>query len=229
MRKKFQDGVNIFKSIYLNEASFIETANFDFEDSDFTTNANPVIGKEIEYKIVSSFNFWTYFSTFRDTLSKHKSELAYVVDELERLRKYEAKKNNWQEIIDSWISFRKMRFKTKKAVEMQKYLFVLPDSKKLSIIGKVLYHMNDEPPYGLLAKIKEHVGKTILRNEDYQEEKEKVMNESENINSILLAKDNIETNKQNLLLRFFIFLCTIVANIVTVDITDGIFNVTGLG
>eukprot|EP00554_Chaetoceros_debilis_P001709 CAMPEP_0194085028 /NCGR_PEP_ID=MMETSP0149-20130528/16088_1 /TAXON_ID=122233 /ORGANISM="Chaetoceros debilis, Strain MM31A-1" /LENGTH=457 /DNA_ID=CAMNT_0038767825 /DNA_START=47 /DNA_END=1420 /DNA_ORIENTATION=+ len=217
--KNIRDGVKKFKDICLDEASFIDTANFDFKDSDFQNNT-AVIGEDYG----SSLNFFKRVSKSRDTLSKHKSELAYVVDELERLRKYEAKKDNWQEIIDSWISFRKMQFKTKKAVEIQNYLFELDDSKKLFIIGKVLYSMDDEPPYGLLAKIKKHVGKTILRNPKYYEEITKLRDEIENINSILLSKDRFETTFQNLVLGFFIFFFTIGANIVSEEIKEGIEN-----
>ena len=148
----------------------------------------------------------------------HKSELVYVVDELERLRKYEAKKDNLREVIDSWIAFRKINFETKKAGEIQNFLFKLDDSKELSIIGKVLYSMDDELPYGLLARIKTRVGKTILRNEDYYKEKKMVTNEIENINSILLTKGRIETIIQNLVLGVFIFFFTIGANIVSEEI-----------
>lgn len=209
---KKEKGVKQFKSICLDGASFIDRAIFDFKDSDFQAITN---SEEAEYRIDCYNSIFKYLSVSRGTLTKHKSELAYVVDELERLRKYEAKKDNWQEIIDSWIAFRKMSFETKKAVDMQKFLFDLEDSKKLSIIGKVLYSMDDEPPYGLLARIKTHVGETILRNEDYYTNKQTLTDEIENINSILLLKDRIETTIQNLVLGIFIFFFTIGANIVS--------------
>ncbi len=209
-------GVERFKSICLDQASFIDTAIFTFKDSNFQPpSAN---SRGAEYRIDCYNPTYGHLFKPRGTLSKHKSELTYVVDELERLRKYEANKDNWQEIIDSWIAFRKMRFETKKAQVMQEFLFSLEDSRKLSIIGTVLYSMDDVPPNGLLARIKTHVGRTILRNEDYYQKKKMLTDEIENINSILLLKDSVETTIQNLVLGFFIFFFTIGANIVSEEI-----------
>ena len=227
--KDIKNGVKRFKDLCLNEASFIDTAIFDFKkDSDDPTNANTGRDGKDEYKINGSFGVWKHLFKSRETLWKHKSELAYVVGEIERLRNYEAKKENWKEIIDSWIAFNKMPFKTKEAKDMQTFLFKQKDSKDLMVIGTVLYSIDDEPPYGLLTRIKKHVGETLLRNEHYYENRKNLTDEIENINDILYTKDRMDTTIQNFVLGIFIFFFTIGANIVSDEIQQRILNVTGL-
>ena len=225
--KDITKGVKRFKDLCLNEASFIDTAIFKFKkDSDDPTNTGRD-GKD-EYKINGSFGVWKHLSKSRETLCKHKSELAYVVGEIERLRNYEAKKDNWKEIIDSWIAFDKMPFKTKEAKDMQTFLFKQQDSKDLMVIGTVLYSIDDEPPYGLLTRIKKHVGETLLRNKDYYKNRKNLTDEIENINDILYTKDRMDTTIQNFVLGIFIFFFTIGANIVSDEIQQRILNETGL-
>ena len=88
------------------------------------------------------------------------------------------------------------------------------------IIGTVLYSIDDEPPYGLLTKIKKHVGDTLLRNNDYYTSRKKVTDEIDNINDILHTKDRMEMTIQNFLLGIFIFFFTIGANIVTEELQE---------
>jgi len=145
--------------------------------------------------------------TSRQTLSKHKSEIVYLVDELERLRNYEVSQDNWQEIIDSWIALEKMEFDTKRAAKMKCFLF--PDtssatdaSTELMSTGRVLYSIEDAP-HGLLLKIKKLVGEKLLRNENYMTEKKLLTDEISNIDAILAMKDQIITLLQNFLLGLF--------------------------
>jgi hypothetical protein len=113
-----------------------------------------------------------------------------------------------------------MAFETKEAKDMQALLFKDKDSKDLMIIGTVLYSIDDEPPYGLLTRIKKHVGDTLLRNKDYYPSRKKVTDEIDNINDILHTKDRMEMTIQNFLLGIFIFFFTIGANIVTEELQE---------
>lgn len=121
-----------------------------------------------------------------------------------------------------------MPFKTKEAKDMQTFLFKQQDSKDLMVIGTVLYSIDDEPPYGLLTRIKKHVGETLLRNKDYYKNRKHLTDEIENINDILYAKDRMDTTIQNFVLGIFIFFFTIGANIVSDEIQQRILNETGL-
>lgn len=222
--KDIEKGVERFKELCLEEASFIDTAKFTLKthSDDPTNGANTGGDGKNEYKINGFFGVWNwkYLSKSRENLCKHKSELAYVVGEIERLRNYEAKRENWKEIIDSWIAFEKMPFETKAAEDMQALLFKQKDSKELMIIGTVLYSIDDEPPYGLLTRIKKHVGDTLLRNKNYYKSRKKLTDEIDNINDILHTKDRMEMTIQNFLLGIFIFFFTIGANIVTEEIQE---------
>mmetsp|Transcript_92 Transcript_92/g.103 ORF Transcript_92/g.103 Transcript_92/m.103 type:complete len:568 (-) Transcript_92:262-1965(-) len=201
------DNTGIFGGIILDEASLFEEAKFTFEES----VAIPKFPNA--YKIEGCFGWLKYSNKSRTTLLKHKHELSYVVDELERLRRYEIKRDNWQEVVASWITFQKIGFETYEATTMQSDLFSNPDFKQILIAGNMLYAMTGDLPDGLLKKIKNHLGRTILRKKEYFKEKQKLMAAIATINTILEGKDWVGDNIKNMFLAFYIFISTIFSNL----------------
>jgi hypothetical protein len=223
-----------FSDMLLNEASCIDTAIFTFKMDSDDIYANPCYRERddanAEYKINGFFGVWSwkYLSMSYQTLCRHKSELAYVVGEIERLRNYEAKKENWKEIIDSWIAFSKMPFATHEAKNMQACLF-RQQAHEFMVIDTVLYSaFRGKPSYELLTRIKKYVGDTLLRNDDFYKNRSKLTEEIDYINDILHTKGRMDTVIQNFVLGIFIFFFTIGANIVSEEIKQRMLIVTGL-
>merc|ERR1712071_273461 len=146
----------------------------------------------------------------REVLLTHQHELQSLLDELERLRAYDINKDNWHELVDSWIALKGIRLETYAAAQLRYDLFdeptVRPYSKQLFVTGKVLYSTNDnEAPSGLLFQLKTLLGENLLRNKDYKHKVVDLTDELANLQVILRWQDQLLTVFQTLLLAIFFF------------------------
>lgn len=230
----------IFRSVFLKGA-WMEQINFDFmetEETQYPSESKAIYGLvgccggqeksrcrcgfgiELFFGL-KNFIYFLFFAIMRarETVLKHKQEIQDLLDELDRLRSYEVSKDNWQEIIDSWLAIRSLPLETTRAAEMRYYLFeddlTRSSSHELLLIGNLLYSMDDEAPYGLILQIKRLIGEKLLRNKAFMERKKQLMDEIANIEAILVTKDQLLTLFQNLLLGMFILGANIGADIVS--------------
>ncbi len=180
---------------------------------------------------IRGFFFYMFVALFkaRETVLKHKEELTYFVSELERLRKYEVSKDNWHEMMDSWIALSDYPLETCTAQEVRDNLFERESSEDLLFTGKVLYMMEDEAPQGLLMDIKRHIGTNLLRNREYTYQKKCLTDEISNIDVVLGLKDQITTIIQNFILGIFIFGAFIGSDIINETWGYDFVEVFGIG
>eukprot|EP00531_Pseudo-nitzschia_arenysensis_P003940 CAMPEP_0116126504 /NCGR_PEP_ID=MMETSP0329-20121206/6365_1 /TAXON_ID=697910 /ORGANISM="Pseudo-nitzschia arenysensis, Strain B593" /LENGTH=483 /DNA_ID=CAMNT_0003620587 /DNA_START=44 /DNA_END=1495 /DNA_ORIENTATION=- len=178
-----------------------------------------------------AFFFFLFVSLFRarETLLKHKQEIEYLLSELDRLRKYEVTKDNWQEMLDSWTTLGEMPLQTQKAQEVRDELFETESSKDLLFTGKVLYMIEDEPPLGLLTDMKKLIGEKLLRNMDFMKKKACLTDELASLDVILGLKDQITVIVQNFILGIFILGANIGADIISETWGYDFLEIFGIG
>jgi hypothetical protein len=216
-----QETTDIFKNACLEGAAFIDSAKFTFKSDKLSNKGNQ---DNDRYDLGSEWlglrKFFIALSKDDETLLKHKDEISFVVDELERLRRYEVRKDNWQEILDSWSALCRMELSSAKAKQVRKHLCNKEVSTELMAIGQVLYEILGDPPHGLLIKIKKHVGVNLLRNTAYSEQKKELTDEISNIQVIMGAREQLVTVRQNILLSVFFFIANYFSTILADQFMD---------